>query len=130
MQAPDGDGARPLGRVVADLADRFDLTEGQAQVLEQAAQALVAEREQIQRLRALVAVGAEARVIVDERQLLERGVELTGRALRPDALRVGLVEGEQLVFPASMRAGAGPSRTATATASSRPATAATRPGRR
>jgi class 3 adenylate cyclase len=73
-------------------------------VLEQAAQALVAEREQIERLRALVAVGAEARVIVDERQLLERGVELTGQALRPDALRVGLVEGEQLVFPSSMRA--------------------------
>ena len=40
-----------------------------------------------------------ARVIVDERQLLEQGVELTGQALRPDALRVGLVEGEQLVFP-------------------------------
>lgn len=105
MQAPQGNGARPVGRVVADLADRFDLTEGQAQVLEQAAEALVAEREQIQRLRALVAVGAEARVILDERQLLERGVELTGQALRPDALRVGLVEGEQLVFPVSMRAG-------------------------
>ena len=73
MQQPQGNGARPLGRVVADLADRFDLTEGQAQVLEQAAQALVAEREQIQRLRALVAVGAEAKVIMDERQLLERG---------------------------------------------------------
>jgi class 3 adenylate cyclase len=105
MQQPQGDGARPVARVVADLADRFDLTEGQAQVLEQAAQALVAEREQIERLRALVAVGAEARVIVDERRLLERGVELTGQALRPDALRVGLVEGEQLVFPGSMRAG-------------------------
>jgi class 3 adenylate cyclase len=104
MQQPQGNGARPLGRVVADLADRFDLTEGQAQVLEQAAQALVAEREQIQRLRALVAVGAEAKVIMDERQLLERGVELTGQALRPDTLRVGLVEGEQLVFPVSMRA--------------------------
>jgi class 3 adenylate cyclase len=104
MQAPQGNGARPVGRVVADLADRFDLTEGQAQVLEQAAEALVAEREQIERLRALVAVGAEARVIVDERQLLERGVELTGQALRPDVLRVGLVEGERLVFPASMRA--------------------------
>jgi class 3 adenylate cyclase len=105
MQRPQGDGAeRPVGRVVADLAQRFDLTEGQASVLEQAAEALVAEREQIERLRALVAVGAEARVIVDERQLLERGVELTGRALRPDALRVGLVEGEQLVFPSSMRA--------------------------
>ncbi|MGH3101609.1 MAG: adenylate/guanylate cyclase domain-containing protein, partial [Thermoleophilia bacterium] len=110
MQQPQGNGARPLGRVVADLADRFDLTEGQAQVLEQAAQALVAEREQIQRLRALVAVGAEARVIVDERQLLERGVELTGQALRPDALRVGLVEGEQLVFPSSMRAEGWPER--------------------
>ena len=105
MQQPQGNGARPVGRVVADLADRFELTEGQAQVLERAAEALLAEREQIQRLRALVAVGAEARVIVDERQLLERGVELTGRALRPDALRVGLVEGEQLVFPSSMRAG-------------------------
>jgi class 3 adenylate cyclase len=105
MQRPQGDGAeRPLGRVVADLAGRFDLTEGQAQVLEQAAGALVAEREQIERLRALVAVGAEARVIVDERQLLERGVELTGQALAPDALRVGLVEGERLVFPPSMRA--------------------------
>jgi class 3 adenylate cyclase len=65
----------------------------------------VAEREQIQRLRALVAVGAEARVIVDERQLLERGVELTSQALGADALRVGLVEGERLVFPLSMRAG-------------------------
>jgi class 3 adenylate cyclase len=108
MEQPQGNGARPVGRVVADLADRFDLTEGQAQVLEQAAQALVAEREQIQRLRALVAVGAEARVIVDERQLLERGVELTGQALRPDALRVGLVEGEQLVFPGSMRTGGWP----------------------
>jgi class 3 adenylate cyclase len=104
MQQPQGNGARPVGRVVADLADRFDLTEGQAQVLEQAAEALLAEREQIQRLRALVAVGAEARVIMDERQLLERGVELTARALRPDVLRVGLVEGEQLVFPSSMRA--------------------------
>jgi class 3 adenylate cyclase len=109
MQRPAGDGAqRPIGRVVADLADRFDLTEGQAQVLEQAAHALVAEREQIQRLRALVAVGTEARVIVDERHLLERGVELTGQALRPDALRIGLVEGEQLVFPVSMRAGGWP----------------------
>jgi class 3 adenylate cyclase len=112
MEQPQGNGARPLGRVVADLADRFDLTEGQGQVLEQAAQALVAEREQIERLRALVAVGAEARVILDERELLERGVELTGRALRHDALRVGLIEGEQLVFPVSMRAGAWPEQVA------------------
>ena len=73
MQQPQGNGARPVGRVVADLADRFDLTEARPRCQAQAAHALVAEREQIQRLRALVAVGAEAQVIVDERQLLERG---------------------------------------------------------
>ena len=99
-------------------------------MLEQAAQALVAEREQIERLRALVAVGAEARVIVDERRLLERGVELTGQALRPDALRVGLVEGERLVFPGSMRAGGWPEEGEAATPSSRSTTAATRAGPR
>jgi class 3 adenylate cyclase len=107
IQRQGGDGPQPVARVVADLAARFDLTEGQAHVLEQAAEALVAEREQIRRLQALVAVGASSRVIVDERELLERGVELTGTAMRPDALQVGLVEGERLVFPASLRAGDG-----------------------
>jgi len=109
MQRPAGDGAeRPIGRVVADLADRFDLTEGQAQVLRQAAEALLAEREQIGRLHALVAVGAEARVITDERRLLARGVALSGQAMRPDALRVGLLESGRLVFPASLRVGPWP----------------------
>jgi class 3 adenylate cyclase len=107
IQRQGGDGPQPIARVVADLAARFDLTEGQAHVLEQAAEALVAEREQIRRLQALVAVGASSRVIVDERELLERGVELSGTAMRPDALQVGLVEGERLVFPASLRAGDG-----------------------
>jgi class 3 adenylate cyclase len=106
QQQAGSDAPQPIARVVAALAARFDLTEGQAQVLERAAEALVAEREQIRRLQALVAVGAESRVIVDEHDLLERGVELTGQAMRPDALQVGLVEGERLVFPASLRAGA------------------------
>jgi hypothetical protein len=103
QQQAASDNPQPIARVVAALAARFDLTEGQAQVLERAAEALMAEREQIRRLQALVAVGAESRVIVDERELLERGVELTGQALRPDALQVGLVEQERLVFPASLR---------------------------
>jgi class 3 adenylate cyclase len=107
IQQQSASGApQPIARVVAALAARFDMTEGQAQVLERAAEALVAEREQIRRLQALVAVGAESRVIVDEHELLERCVELTGQAMRPDALQVGLVEGERLVFPASLRAGA------------------------
>jgi hypothetical protein len=82
MQHPQGDGAaRPVGRVVADLADRFDLTEGQAHVLEQAAEALVAEREQIQRLRALVAVGAPISVY---HYLVERFPALQAGACDPD----------------------------------------------
>ena len=106
QQQATSDTPQPIAKVVAALAAQFDLTEGQAQVLERAAEALVAEREQIRRLQTLVAVGAESRVIVDEHELLERGVELTGQAMRPDALQVGLVEGERLVFPASLRAGA------------------------
>jgi len=100
--------SQPIGPLVAALADRFDLTEGQAQVLRQAAEALLAEREQIGRLNALVAVGAEARVITDERRLLARGVALSGQAMRPDALRVGLLESGRLVFPASLRVGPWP----------------------
>jgi class 3 adenylate cyclase len=100
--------SQPIGPLVAALADRFDLTEGQAQVLRQAAEALLAEREQISRLHALVAVGAEARVIADERRLLARGVALSGQAMRPDALRVGLLESGRLVFPASLRVGPWP----------------------
>jgi class 3 adenylate cyclase len=100
--------SQPIGPLVAALADRFDLTEGQAQVLRQAAEALLAEREQIGRLHALVAVGAEARVITDERRLLARGVALSGQAMRPDALRVGLLESGRLVFPASLRVGPWP----------------------
>jgi class 3 adenylate cyclase len=106
-QARGGE-SQPIGPLVAALADRFDLTEGQAQVLRQAAEALLAEREQITRLHALVAVGAEARVIADERRLLARGVALSGQAMRPDALRVGLLESGRLVFPASLRVGPWP----------------------
>jgi class 3 adenylate cyclase len=106
-QARGGE-SQPIGPLVAALAERFDLTEGQAQVLRQAAEALLAEREQIGRLHALVAVGAEARVIADERRLLARGVALTGQAMRPDALRVGLLESGRLVFPASLRVGPWP----------------------
>jgi class 3 adenylate cyclase len=106
-QARGGE-SQPIGPLVAALADRFDLTEGQAQVLRQAAEALLAEREQINRLHALVAVGAEARVITDERRLLARGVALSGQAMRPDALRVGLLESGRLVFPASLRVGPWP----------------------
>jgi hypothetical protein len=63
---------RPVEPVAAQLADRFDLTERQRDVLVRAAQALAAERDQIRRQGALVAVGREASVITTEEDLLAR----------------------------------------------------------
>jgi class 3 adenylate cyclase len=74
------------------------LSEGQAHVLEQAAEALVNEREQIRRLGALVAVGQEARVIRSEAELLARAVALAGDAFRGDRLRLGLLAQGRLDF--------------------------------
>jgi class 3 adenylate cyclase len=85
--------------VTASLGRRFDLTEGQVQVLEQAAEAVGAERDQNQRLGALVAIGREARVILDDRELLRRAVALTRTSLGGDRLRVGLLQGGALTFP-------------------------------
>jgi class 3 adenylate cyclase len=86
-----GDDAR-LGRLAADLAARFGLTEGQTRVLERAAEALVHEREQIRRLNTLVAVGHEARVIRSEAELLTHALALASDAFRHDRLRLGLLD--------------------------------------
>ena len=67
-------------------------------MLEQAAEALVNEREQIRRLGALVAVGQEARVIRTEAELLARAVALAGDAFQDDGLRLGLLEQGRLDF--------------------------------
>ena len=88
----------PVARLAADLAGRFGLSEGQAHVLEQAAEALVNEREQIRRLGALVAVGQEAHVIRSEAELLARAVALAGDAFRGDRLRLGLLVQGRLDF--------------------------------
>jgi adenylate cyclase len=64
--APGSSGAP----VAARLADRFDLSEGQAAVLERAGAALAHEREVSARLAALVSVGEQARVAQGEEELL------------------------------------------------------------
>jgi adenylate cyclase len=89
---------QPLGPVARRVAARFGLTEGQSEVLERAAGALVHERQQIDRLGALVAVGREARVILDEQELLDRALAHAGRAFGRDDLRTGLLEGGGLRF--------------------------------
>ncbi|CAN5705240.1 hypothetical protein BH18CHL1_BH18CHL1_00590 [soil metagenome] len=61
------------------LIERFDLSEGQAAVLEQAGLAVASEREQIMRLDALAEVGRETLVEVDEKDLIDRAL----RRVRP-----------------------------------------------
>jgi len=98
-------GVRPLA---ARLAVRFDLTEGQTEVLERAAEALAGERDQLRRLGALVALGREGRVILDERELLRRARDLAAEAFGRDELRIGIVEDSVLRFPAAGTAADGP----------------------
>jgi class 3 adenylate cyclase len=91
--------------VGAAVAERFGLSSGQAAVLERAAEALAGEREQIERLGALVAVGQESSVIQEERRLLQQALGLTSAAFRSDAFQIGLLQEGQLDFALDLRAG-------------------------
>jgi len=92
MEAEREDGtSADLGRTGALLADRFDLTEQQVAVLERAAEALGAEREQARRLGGLVAVGREARVIQSEGALVARALAVGRAAFRGQHLALGLL---------------------------------------
>jgi adenylate cyclase len=59
-------------RLAARLAERFGLTEKQAEVLDRAAAALLAEREISARLGALVALGEQVRVGAGEEEFLQK----------------------------------------------------------
>ena len=70
-------GSEQGGRqVLARVADRFGLTEGQAAVLERAGDALAAERGLSRRLGALVTVGEQARVGSAETEFLRSALEV------------------------------------------------------
>ena len=84
--------------VTARLADRFDLTERQVQVLERGAEALAHDREQIRRLGALVAIGREASVIRAEDELLAKATALVQQAFGRDSVRLGVLRAGALVF--------------------------------
>jgi class 3 adenylate cyclase len=101
----DEAGQAPLG---GEVARQFGLSEGQAAVLERAAEALAHEREQIERLGALVAIGQESSVIQDELHLLQRSLGLTGAAFRDDQFQIGLMQDGQLNFGPDLRSGAQP----------------------
>ena len=81
-----------VGRVRAALAARFDLTEGQGQVLERAAESLAADRDQIRALDALVEIGGHTRIGVGEHELLALADRLVRGAFPRDDLRLGLLD--------------------------------------
>jgi class 3 adenylate cyclase len=99
----ESDDAPPMRLAAARLRERFDLTEGQTEVLAQAAEALAAEREQLQRLEALVAIGQESSVILEEHDLLQQSLALTTAAFRRDQIRIGVLNDRQLRFLATDR---------------------------
>jgi len=94
---------RETGPVAARLAARYGLSESQRQVLEEAAQALAAEREQIRRLDALVTLGHQSRVMIDEAEMIERAAAVAGRAAGRHQVRIGLLRDGELTFTAAAR---------------------------
>ncbi|MDN5859865.1 MAG: adenylate/guanylate cyclase domain-containing protein [Pseudonocardia sp.] len=91
--------ASEMGLITAGMAARFGLTEGQTAVLGRAAGALRAEREQIERLDVLVAIGRESRVLLAEDVLLRRAVDRVAAGFDGHGVRVGLLHDGRLEFP-------------------------------
>ena len=91
--------ADEMALITAGMASRFGLTEGQTAVLGRAASALRGEREQIDRLGVLVAIGHESRVRLAEQVLLRRAVRRVGAGFDGDGVRIGLIADGRLRFP-------------------------------
>jgi class 3 adenylate cyclase len=91
--------ADEMSLITAGMESRFGLTEGQTAVLGRAADALRHEREQIDRLAVLVAIGHESRVRLREQDLLRRAVRRVADGFDGDGVRVGLLGGGHLRFP-------------------------------
>ncbi|WP_308201205.1 adenylate/guanylate cyclase domain-containing protein [Paractinoplanes maris] len=101
-------GALTEGQLAATterVARRFELTDGQAAVLGRAADALSAERDQIRKLGALVALGQDARVMVADFELLRGAVHRVAAAFGGFTVRIGLVEEDRLILPPVLAAG-------------------------
>ncbi len=75
-------------RLAARMAQRFDLTEMQAAVLDRAAAALAAERDVGSRLGALVTVGEQARVAAGEKEFLQAATEAVRYSFGPVHIRL------------------------------------------
>lgn len=89
IEAPRRQNEPRLARgAVGRLQDRFDLSDGQAEVLGEAADALAEERLEGRRLAALVEVGREGRVVLDETTLLASAEARLQAAFPGDGLMI------------------------------------------
>jgi class 3 adenylate cyclase len=93
-----GGDAEPVTDEARALSQQFGLSEGQTEVLEEAAGALAREREQLERLVALVRLGGESSVIRADHELLDRAAAVAGPAFGRDRLRVALVHDGELRY--------------------------------
>jgi class 3 adenylate cyclase len=72
------------------VGERFGLTPAQVEVLERAADALSRERQQAERLRALVRVGHQSSVTMSDRELLDNGLSVMRTAFPASELHLDL----------------------------------------
>ncbi|MDQ1645477.1 MAG: adenylate cyclase, partial [Cryptosporangiaceae bacterium] len=92
-----------MGRVTARLAARFGLTSGQAAVLERAAEALAAERDQLRRLEAVAAIGRESSVVIAENALVEAASAHLAAGFAPDEIRIRIGENDPGGYPLTVK---------------------------
>jgi class 3 adenylate cyclase len=94
----------PLGAVALDVGARFGLTPAQVDVLERAAGALSREREQADRLRALVRVGHQSTVMASEDELLDTALVVMRTAFPADDLRIDVSDEARIGSPDGVQA--------------------------
>jgi class 3 adenylate cyclase len=97
-----------LDLIIAGLGARFDLSEGQTQVLARAARSLATERDQARRLEALAGIATEAWLERNEDELLEQAIAIIGAAFSPDLVRVGIGTEGTIVFTDRLSTGSWP----------------------
>ena len=103
-----GRDAGSVAAVADAVAQRFDLSEDERDVLQRAAIALSRERETTARLDAMVAVGEGASVVADDEALVATSLDRLRPAFAPDVLSIelgaGLVDAASLARPGSIEA--------------------------
>lgn len=85
--------------IITGLRTRFDLTEGQTEVLARAARSLATERDQTRRLGALAEIATGTWVQRTEDDLLGEVAAVAGERFSPDGVRIGIVGPEGVTFP-------------------------------